>query len=395
MNCPKCNSEQPDNAKFCKSCGAKLPKMKWCAHCGTPLPFTAKFCNKCGFQSISNNIRLPERNEAANNVTAPRVPTNSNPQAHLNPQNSQNSHSPENPPAPRNIEQPVNPEYKVSDVADFDYPENNHNLKIILYGVFTFILLAIIGGGIWLYISEDKAFKNDIQKTSWKKNDNSEPVMEQTEIAQSAGSLNDIVYLQGSIDGKYDVSMMLDFKNKTGKYCYDKYGPSNSMTLQILEHKDNSIKLNEYSNGNYCGEWFGEIVNGHFVGRGTFLDKKMPFDLSIIAPSASTYYKTQSAPMSNSMSYEGYTIVSNQKFPISLQLTYNNGTLTSATYKNIKYGTTQKMTPVSGSSDEIVLKANDGNSNYEFKLNRNSNGRELTGYFVYGSNYNEAYLEIK
>ena len=46
MICPGCRHENPDRAKFCLECGARLPTA--CAHCGTELPAAAKFCLECG-----------------------------------------------------------------------------------------------------------------------------------------------------------------------------------------------------------------------------------------------------------------------------------------------------------------------------------------------------------
>ena len=76
ITCPKCNSEVPENAKFCLECGEKIvlvgenevicpecgqktPKGKFCmqcgasliakcANCGSELPSGAKFCLECG-----------------------------------------------------------------------------------------------------------------------------------------------------------------------------------------------------------------------------------------------------------------------------------------------------------------------------------------------------------
>ena len=46
MQCPQCLFENPDQAKFCLECGAKLQAV--CAQCGAALPPQAKFCFECG-----------------------------------------------------------------------------------------------------------------------------------------------------------------------------------------------------------------------------------------------------------------------------------------------------------------------------------------------------------
>ncbi len=46
MNCPKCQSENLDEAMFCGNCGAKLSLV--CPQCGFENPPGNKFCNGCG-----------------------------------------------------------------------------------------------------------------------------------------------------------------------------------------------------------------------------------------------------------------------------------------------------------------------------------------------------------
>src|SRR5262249_53540522 len=46
MKCPRCQHENPVQAKFCLECGARLSSV--CAKCQTQLPAGAKFCLECG-----------------------------------------------------------------------------------------------------------------------------------------------------------------------------------------------------------------------------------------------------------------------------------------------------------------------------------------------------------
>jgi len=48
MNCPKCQTENPANAKFCLNCGAALGQR--CVNCQAELPAGARFCMNCGQQ---------------------------------------------------------------------------------------------------------------------------------------------------------------------------------------------------------------------------------------------------------------------------------------------------------------------------------------------------------
>lgn len=46
MICPNCSTVNPDNARYCISCGQPLPQV--CAVCGAINPPEARFCNQCG-----------------------------------------------------------------------------------------------------------------------------------------------------------------------------------------------------------------------------------------------------------------------------------------------------------------------------------------------------------
>lgn len=46
MICPNCQTDNPENARFCISCGTPLPRV--CPVCGAVNPPGARFCNQCG-----------------------------------------------------------------------------------------------------------------------------------------------------------------------------------------------------------------------------------------------------------------------------------------------------------------------------------------------------------
>src|SRR5688572_24853288 len=45
MQCPRCQQDNPPQAKFCLECATPLARS--CSNCGTPLPGAAKFCVEC------------------------------------------------------------------------------------------------------------------------------------------------------------------------------------------------------------------------------------------------------------------------------------------------------------------------------------------------------------
>ena len=57
MLCPSCRHENPDRAKFCLECGARLASS--CPQCGTELPAGAKFCLECGHRIASGEGTAP------------------------------------------------------------------------------------------------------------------------------------------------------------------------------------------------------------------------------------------------------------------------------------------------------------------------------------------------
>jgi membrane protease subunit (stomatin/prohibitin family) len=48
LQCPKCHTQIPFEARFCTSCGHQIVKINKCLHCGKDLPLEANFCMVCG-----------------------------------------------------------------------------------------------------------------------------------------------------------------------------------------------------------------------------------------------------------------------------------------------------------------------------------------------------------
>ena len=49
MTCYHCETENPENAVYCKNCGRRLDGMSVCAYCGKTTPQDGDFCIHCGF----------------------------------------------------------------------------------------------------------------------------------------------------------------------------------------------------------------------------------------------------------------------------------------------------------------------------------------------------------
>jgi class 3 adenylate cyclase/tetratricopeptide (TPR) repeat protein len=65
MRCPNCQSENPENARFCIECGAAFERR--CLKCGLVNPPRAKFCSRCGF-SFTELAAAQIANDSTHNV---------------------------------------------------------------------------------------------------------------------------------------------------------------------------------------------------------------------------------------------------------------------------------------------------------------------------------------
>lgn len=57
MNCPSCNYQNRENAKFCKQCGASLERI--CPLCDCKLDLEANFCDECGYNLKLDAVAEP------------------------------------------------------------------------------------------------------------------------------------------------------------------------------------------------------------------------------------------------------------------------------------------------------------------------------------------------
>src|SRR5262244_1431396 len=57
MRCPRCQHDNPGEAKFCQECGNRLAMA--CPACGEKLPAGAKFCSKCGAPVVAGAAFRP------------------------------------------------------------------------------------------------------------------------------------------------------------------------------------------------------------------------------------------------------------------------------------------------------------------------------------------------
>src|SRR5256886_2608131 len=72
MNCPRCATENPSGAKFCRGCGVRLDAIcPACAHSNLP---GSRFCNECGHQLVAGGAgeRTPSPDRAPQVAYTPK-----------------------------------------------------------------------------------------------------------------------------------------------------------------------------------------------------------------------------------------------------------------------------------------------------------------------------------
>ncbi len=70
MLCPNCKQENPDKARFCNSCGAKLDGA--CPKCGHANPPSSRFCDECGLALNQSSAPPPEQRFSSPGNYTPR-----------------------------------------------------------------------------------------------------------------------------------------------------------------------------------------------------------------------------------------------------------------------------------------------------------------------------------
>ncbi|MGD8750559.1 MAG: adenylate/guanylate cyclase domain-containing protein, partial [Anaerolineales bacterium] len=75
MICTNCQQSNPEGAKFCNQCGAKLPTP--CPNCGHQNPSGAKFCNNCGHGLSDGRLGTEDRGKIVpvGSYQPPTLPT--------------------------------------------------------------------------------------------------------------------------------------------------------------------------------------------------------------------------------------------------------------------------------------------------------------------------------
>jgi len=69
VTCPKCNTDTPENSRFCYKCGHQMVAVNTCPNCEEELPAEANFCHNCGKKLNEKTVcgkcgaKLPPRSQ--------------------------------------------------------------------------------------------------------------------------------------------------------------------------------------------------------------------------------------------------------------------------------------------------------------------------------------------
>src|SRR5512132_3815064 len=69
MNCPLCQAENREGARFCRECGALFAAV--CSSCGAKIEAGSKFCDNCGTPLAATPTPTYEPGGAAGTAAAP------------------------------------------------------------------------------------------------------------------------------------------------------------------------------------------------------------------------------------------------------------------------------------------------------------------------------------
>lgn len=382
MNCPKCNAKITEGQKFCTKCGEHLPKLSFCTKCGNRLNPGSKFCTKCG--APNPNIERPIPEAALGSDTSPQRPTIApdrvapklSPVVEESTQEASVASEAADPMAKApeiTAENPEvlgdnpeiladNPEVLAEDnEADFAayLPPPKKNIMPWILGIMlVIVILGLIGwkfkDDIGIIFKTDQITQTTPEATV--ENVESEEAgvesITETVVDESIGA-NDLVYLSGKIDGKYPVHMILDLGQREGVYYYDKYGPSNVISVSItslkaLNNGNWNITLTKHTD-RYDNEekWYGVLTSENFAGTGEYLNKDLSFDMTVDNVSSNTTdplieksisSRSSSADQWTRCEFSGYVTGGGKAFPIRITASKNGRwEFKDAVYYNLDY----------------------------------------------------------
>lgn len=268
--CPYCRTIIEDNSMFCPECGKEYPKGKTCSFCGAAISDDDVFCQNCGVV-VSKGKACPHCRAALNegdmfcqNCGAKIEKEEETPQSSNTKDTSPNKQ------VKAEIKQdipkavvtpqvkPIEPSTSEKVIEDVEQPndhsEGTSKSKIGKYVIISLIALALIGGGVFFFLSRLNGTSNNWESKG--------------EILTSVPTGSKTLY--GTI-GEHAITMELNFEasNVDGSLYYNKYGPSNKLFVSGSLH-NNEIELKEHNmDGMETGRYSGKYLNGSIQGKYT------------------------------------------------------------------------------------------------------------------------------